>query len=53
MTLNSVYTKNRTPSVLEDSFFADFMTLSEEDKATVRAVVGVFGRGGNVATLQK
>ena len=28
--------------VLEDSFFADFMSLSEVDKATVRAVVGVF-----------
>ena len=32
----------RNGCVLEDSFFADFMSLSEEDKATVRAVVGVF-----------
>ena len=28
--------------VLEDSFLADYMSLSEEDKATVRGVVGVF-----------
>jgi hypothetical protein len=32
----------RYGGVLEDSFVADFMSLSEEDKATVRAVVGVF-----------
>ena len=38
----------RYGGVLEDSFFADFMLLSEEDKATVRAVVGVFGRGGRI-----
>ena len=38
----------RYGGVLEDSFFADFMSLSEEDKATVRAVVGVFGRGGRM-----
>lgn len=30
----------RYGGVLEDSFVADFMTLGEEDKATVRAVVG-------------
>jgi hypothetical protein len=35
----------RYGGVLEDSFVADFMSLSEEDKATVRAVVGLFGRG--------
>ena len=35
--------------VLEDSFFADYMSLSEEDKATVRAVVGVFGRYKSLA----
>ena len=34
----------RNGCVLNDSFVADFMSLSEEDKATVRAVVGVFGR---------
>ena len=38
----------RYGGVLEDSFFADYLSLSEEDKATVRAVVGVFGRGGIV-----
>ena len=38
----------RYGGVQEDSFFADYMSLSEEDKATVRAVVGVFGRGGIV-----
>ena len=32
----------RYGGVLEDSFIADYMSLSEEDKATVRAVVGVF-----------
>ena len=32
----------RYGGVLEDSFVADYMSLSEEDKATVRAVVGVF-----------
>ena len=37
----------RYGGVLEDSFVADFMLLSEEDKATVRAVVGVFGRRGH------
>jgi hypothetical protein len=36
----------RYGGVLEDSFLADYMSLSEEDRATVRAVVGVFGRGG-------
>ena len=30
----------RYGGVLEDSFVADYMSLSEEDKATVRAVVG-------------
>ncbi len=34
----------RYGGVLEDSFVADYMSLSEEDKATVRAVVGVFWR---------
>ena len=34
----------RYGGVLEDSFAADYMSLCEEDKATVRAVVGVFGR---------
>ena len=29
----------RYGGVLEDSFIADYMSLSEEDKATVRAVV--------------
>ena len=33
----------RYGGVLEDSFIADYMSLSEEDKATVRAVVAVFG----------
>jgi hypothetical protein len=37
----------RYGGVLEDSFVADFMSLSEEDKATVRAVVGAVWRGGN------
>ena len=30
----------RYGGVLEDSFTADYMSLSEEDKATVRAMVG-------------
>ena len=38
----------RYGGVLEDSFGVDYMSLSEEDKATVRAVVGVFWRGGIV-----
>jgi transcriptional regulator with XRE-family HTH domain len=38
----------RCGGVLEDSFITDYMSLSEEDKATVRAVVGVFWRGGIV-----
>ena len=33
----------RYGGVLEDLFIADYLSLSEEDKATVRAVVGVFG----------
>ena len=37
----------RYGGVLEDPFFADYLSLSEGDKATVRAVVGVFGRGGH------
>ena len=37
----------RYGGVLEDSFVADYMSLNEEDKVTVRAVVGVFGRGGS------
>ena len=36
---------------MEDSFVDDYMSLSEEDKATVRSVMGVFGRGGNLAAL--
>ena len=32
----------RYGGVLEDSFVAGYLSLSEEDKATVRAVVGVF-----------
>ena len=32
----------RYGGVLEDSFVADYMSLSEEDRATVRTVVGVF-----------
>ena len=39
----------RYGGVLEDSFVADYMSLTEEDKATVRAVVGAFGRGRNVS----
>lgn len=39
----------RYGGVLEDSFVADYMSLSEEDKATVRAVVGVFGRYKSLA----
>ena len=38
--------------VLEDSFVVDYLSLSEEDKATVRAVVGVFGRNGTVKFCQ-
>ena len=34
----------RYGGVLEDSFFAGYLSLSEEDKAIVRAVVGAFGR---------
>jgi len=34
--------------VLEDSFVADYMSLSEEDKASVRAVVEVFWRRRNL-----
>ncbi len=30
----------RYGGVQKDSFFADYLSLSEEDKATVRAVVG-------------
>ena len=33
----------RYGGVMEDSFIADYMSLSEEDKATVRALVRVFG----------
>ena len=35
---------------LKDSFVADYMSLCEADRATVRAVVGVVWMGGNVAT---
>jgi len=38
----------RYGGVLADSFIANYMSLSEEGKATVRAVLGVFGRGGIV-----
>ena len=41
----------RYGGVMEDSFVDDYMSLSEEDKATVRSVMGVFGRGGNLAAL--
>ena len=41
----------RYGEVMEDSFVADYISLSEEDKATVRSVVGLFGRGGNLADL--
>ena len=41
----------RYGEVMEDSFVADYISLSEEDKATVRSVVGVFGHGGNLADL--
>jgi len=37
--------------VLEDSFVADYMSLSEEDKATVRAVVDAMCASGKVARL--
>lgn len=33
----------RYGGVLKDSFVADYMSLSEEDKVAVRAVVGGFG----------
>jgi predicted DNA-binding ribbon-helix-helix protein len=41
----------RYGGVLEDSFFADFMSLSEEDKATVRAVVDAMCASRKVARL--
>jgi transcriptional regulator with XRE-family HTH domain len=37
----------RYGGVLEDSFVADYMSLCEADRATVRAVVGAVWRGGN------
>jgi hypothetical protein len=40
----------RYGGVVEDSFVADYMSLCEADRATVRAVVGAMWRGGNVAT---
>ncbi len=39
----------RYGGVQKDSFLAEYMPLSEEDKATVRAVVGVFGRYKSLA----
>jgi len=39
----------RYGGVLKDSLFADYISLSEEDKATVRAVVRAMWRSGNVA----
>jgi hypothetical protein len=33
----------RYGGVQKDSFLAEYMSLSEDDRATVRAVVGVFG----------
>ena len=39
----------RYGGVLEDPFIADYMSLSEVDKATVRAVVGVFWRYKSLA----
>ncbi len=35
---------------VEDSFVADYMSLSEVDRETIRAVVGAMWRGGNVST---
>ena len=37
----------RYGGVLEDSFVADYLSLCEADRATVRAVVGAMWRGGN------
>ena len=37
----------RYGGVLEDSFVADYMSLCEADRATIRAVVGAVWRGGN------
>ena len=37
----------RYGGVLEDSFVADYMSLSEVDRETIRAVVGAVWRGGN------
>ena len=37
----------RYGGVLEDSFVADYMSLSEADRATIKAVVGAVWRGGN------
>jgi hypothetical protein len=34
--------------VLEDSFVADYMSLGEADRTTVRAVVGAVWKSGNV-----
>jgi transcriptional regulator with XRE-family HTH domain len=39
----------RYGGVQKDSFLAEYMPLSEEDKATVRTVVGVFGRYKSLA----
>jgi transcriptional regulator with XRE-family HTH domain len=41
----------RYGGVLEDSFVADYMSLSEEDKATVRAVVGAMWKRCHLAYL--
>jgi hypothetical protein len=40
----------RYGGVVQDSFVADYMSLCEADRATVRAVVGAVWRGGNVST---
>ena len=37
----------RYGGVLKDLFVADYMSLCEADRATVRAVVGAVWRGGN------
>ncbi len=37
----------RYGGVVEDSFVADYMSLCEADRATVRAVVGAVWRGGS------
>jgi hypothetical protein len=38
----------RYGGVVEDSFVADYMSLCEADRATIRAVVGAVWRGSKV-----